>query len=249
MTLLTITVSAVLTLALTLFVVAMAARLWRYTATPSPLRIATMPAPLTRFGAGVRLGREVIFFESLFRADKLLWLFAMLFHWGLLLVLLRHLRYFLAVPPLPIVMLQPIGKLAAVAMMAGLVGLLARRFVLARVRYVTRATDIAMLVLLLALGATGLAMTVCFTPDIVVLKQYLAGLWRFDWLGLPNDFLLAAHLLLFAVLLLVAPFSKLLHAAGVFFSPTRSQCDDARERRHLAPWARSLDSRRDQVGT
>ena len=79
MTLLTITGSAVLTLALTLFVVAMAARLWRYAAAPSPLRIATMPAPLTRFGAAVRLGREVIFFESLFRADKLLWLFAMLF--------------------------------------------------------------------------------------------------------------------------------------------------------------------------
>jgi nitrate reductase gamma subunit len=241
---LTIVLSAILTLSLALFVVAMAGRLWRYAVTPAPLRIATMPAPLTRYGAALRLGREVIFFESLFRADKVLWLFAMLFHWGLLLVLLRHLRYFLAVPPVPIVMLQPVGKLAALAMMAGLIGLLIRRLVLARVRYVTRPTDVAMLVLLLALGATGLAMTFWFTPDIVVLKQYLAGLWRLDWLGLPKDFILAAHLLLFALLLLVTPFSKLLHAAGIFFSPTRNQCDDACERRHLAHWARPLDSRR-----
>ena len=59
-----------------------------------------------------------------------------------------------------------------------------------------------------------------------------------------HDVFLVGHLLLFAILLVVAPFSKLLHAAGVFFSPTRHQRDDARERRHLAPWARSFDSRR-----
>ena len=35
----------------------------------------------------------------------------------------------------------------------------------------------------------------------------------------------------------VFPFSKLLHAPGLFFSPTRNQADDSRERRHIAPWA------------
>lgn len=244
MTFLTIAVSILLTLSFAVFVVAMAGRVWRYATTPSPLRIPTMPAPFTRAGVVLRLGREVFLFESLFRADKVLWVFSMLFHWGLLLVLLRHLRYFLAVPPLPIVMLQPVGKLAAIAMMIGLVGLLVRRSVLPRVRYVSRATDMAILLLLLVLGGTGLAMTFWMTPDIVALKHYLAGLWRLDWQGLPGDSLLAAHLVLFAVLLLVAPFSKLLHAAGIFFSPTRNQRDDARERRHLAPWAKPLDSRR-----
>ena len=43
-----------------------------------------------------------------------------------------------------------------------------------------------------------------------------------------------------AALLIVFPFSKLLHAPAVFFSPTRNQADDARERRHLAPWAARL---------
>ena len=33
--------------------------------------------------------------------------------------------------------------------------------------------------------------------------------------------------------MLVFPFSKLLHAPGVFFSPTRNQVDNAREQRHL----------------
>jgi nitrate reductase gamma subunit len=49
------------------------------------------------------------------------------------------------------------------------------------------------------------------------------------------------HLLLVAALMIVFPFSKLLHAPGVFFSPTRNQPDDPRETRHLAPWAARMD--------
>ena len=33
------------------------------------------------------------------------------------------------------------------------------------------------------------------------------------------------------------PFSKLLHAPGVFFSPSRNQVDNSREKRHVAKWA------------
>ncbi|MBZ0132996.1 MAG: hypothetical protein K8F53_10330, partial [Rhodocyclaceae bacterium] len=65
-----------------------------YARTPAPLRIPTTPAPLTRAGAAVRVMREVVLFESLFKSNKWIWLFAALFHGGLLLVLLRHLRYF-----------------------------------------------------------------------------------------------------------------------------------------------------------
>jgi nitrate reductase gamma subunit len=68
---------------------------------------------------------------------------------------------------------------------------------------------------------------------------------RFDWghlQTLPVDVALLAHLLLVIALMVVFPFSKLLHAPGVFFSPTRNQVDNARERRHLAPWAAELES-------
>jgi len=65
---------------------------------------------------------------------------------------------------------------------------------------------------------------------------------RLDIRALPADPLLYAHLGLAALLMIVFPFSKLLHAPGVFFSPTRNQTDDARERRHLAPWAARLES-------
>jgi hypothetical protein len=41
--------------------------------------------------------------------------------------------------------------------------------------------------------------------------------------------------------MLIFPFSKLMHAPGLFFSPTRNQVDDPRERRHQAAWAVGLD--------
>ena len=65
---------------------------------------------------------------------------------------------------------------------------------------------------------------------------------RLDIQPLPADGPLYAHLLMVALLMIVFPVSKLLHAPGVFFSPTRNQVDNPREARHLAPWAADLDS-------
>ena len=51
---------------------------------------------------------------------------------------------------------------------------------------------------------------------------------------------LLIHLALVAALMIVFPVSKLLHAPGVFFSPTLNQVDDAREHRHVAGWSARL---------
>jgi nitrate reductase gamma subunit len=66
---------------------------------------------------------------------------------------------------------------------------------------------------------------------------------RFDIQALPADAVLYAHLMLVAALMIVFPFSKLLHAPGIFFSPTRNQADDPREHRHLSAWAAKLEGK------
>ena len=48
-------------------------------------------------------------------------------------------------------------------------------------------------------------------------------------------------LLLVTMLMIIFPFSKLLHAPGLFFSPTRNQVDNPREKRHIAEWAKGLE--------
>jgi len=213
----------------------------QYARTPAPLKIPTMPAPLGRSGVAMRLGREVVLFESLFKSNKWLWLFAMAFHLGLALVLARHLRYFQEPVWTPVVLIQPFGIHAGFAMLAGLAALLARRLMLPRIRYITNPSDILMLVLLLAIGASGMAMKHLAHTDIVAVKAFFLGLMRFQPQPLPADPLLAVHLGLVALMMIVFPFSKLLHVPGVFFSPTRNQADDARDKRHLAPWAAKLE--------
>jgi nitrate reductase gamma subunit len=75
-------------------VIGLALRIRLYARTPAPLKIPTTPAPVTRTGVVARMAKEVVFFESLFKANKWTWLFGWVFHAALLLVVLRHLRYF-----------------------------------------------------------------------------------------------------------------------------------------------------------
>ncbi len=219
----------------------LAYRIWGYWKTPAPLKIPTTPAPTTRAGVVMRMTREVVFFESLFKGNKWTWLFGWMFHFGLLLVTIRHLRYFIPHPPEILALAQPFGIYAGFAMVAGLLGLWGRRFLVDRVRYITAPSDHLMLALLVLIGLSGLTMKFVAHTDIVALKDFIQGLYTFELSPLPLDAPLLIHLFLIALLMIVFPFSKLLHAPGLFFSPTRNQVDDARERRHLAPWARRLE--------
>ncbi len=217
-------------------------RIRLYWMTPAPLKIPTTPAPTTQTGVAFRLVREVVLFESLFKANKWIWLFGWLFHFGLLVVLIRHVRYFINPVPDVIAMMQPFGVYAAFAMVAGLAGLWARRFVVPRVRYISAPSDHLMLALLMGIGLSGMAMKFYAHTDIVGVKAFFIGLMTFSWQPLPADPMLLVHLTLVLVLMLIFPFSKLLHGVGLFFSPTRNQADNPREKRHLAPWAAKLEA-------
>jgi nitrate reductase gamma subunit len=210
---------------------------WVYARTPQPLKIPIPPAPTTRRGVVLRMLLEVTLFRSLFRANKWIWLFGWLFHAALLAVLLRHLRYFTEPVWTWVALIQPVGLYAGFAMLAGLAGLWARRFLVDRVRYISSPSDHLMLALLAAIAASGLAMKYLAHTDIVALKAFFLGLMAFDWQPLPADPVLLLHLALVATLMIVFPVSKLLHAPGVFFSPSLNQVDDARERRHAAGWS------------
>ena len=243
MSLLSITYATLFYIATAVLIVGVARKIRSYAGTPAPLKIPTTPAPTTTTGVALRMTREVVFFESLFKASKWTWLFGWLFHAALLLVLLRHLRYFQQPVWTPIVWLQAFGIYAGFAMVAGLAGLWARRWWVDRVRYISTPSDHLHLALLLAIGLTGLGMRFVAPTDIVAVKAFMLGLMRFDLQPLPADPLLLLHLTLVALLMLIFPISKLMHAPGLFFSPTRNQSDNSREVRHLAAWASVADKK------
>ena len=212
-----------------------------YARTPAPLKIPTTPAPTTSGGVVLRMLREVTLFESLFKANLWIWLFGFMFHVALALVLLRHLRYFTE-PMWPwVIWIQPFGIYGGLAMVAGLAALWGRRFLVERIRYISTVSDHLMLALLIGVGISGLSMKFVVHTDIISVKEFFLGLMRFDLQPLPVQPLLFVHLTLVALLIAIFPYSKLLHAPGLFFSPGRNQADDSRERRHLAPWAAELE--------
>lgn len=229
-----------------ILVVGVARKIFIFARTPQPLKIPTTPAPTTRAGVWWRMIREVTVFESLFKSNKWIWLFGWVFHMCLFAELAWHLRYFTQPVPVVITWLQWFVVFTGLGFVAGLAGLWARRFLVDRVRYISNPSDHLMLALLMAIGLSGLGMKYLARTDIVAVKAFFLGLLRFDWQPLPADPALLVHLTLVATLMIVFPVSKLLHAPGVFFSPTRNQVDNPREKRWTAGW--SAESKPGQAG-
>lgn len=240
-------------LAMVILVVGVTNKIVQYMRVPAPLKIAVTPAPLTRGGVAYRFFTEVVLFNSLFRATKWTWIFGWIFHLSLLLAFFRHLRYIISPnsflwPLVNLEVVQSFGKYAGFAMLFGLGGLLARRFFVDRVRYISSPSDYLMLVLIMLIGATGLMMSFADEVgisgiDIVQLKAFIMGLFLLDWQNLPSDLVLLAHLTMVLFLMMIFPISKLIHAPGLFFAPTRYQVDNPREKRHMSDWGAAIEEK------
>ncbi len=250
------TLIAMLLVLATLFMLGGIARKVRqYHATPAPLKIPVTPAPKSTGGVVLRLAKEVVLFAALFRASKWTWLFGWLFHVSLAVAFIRHLRYIIdpdgpfgfMMPVIGLWIVQLAGQYAAFGMLIGLGGLLARRFLVARVRYISAPSDYLMLLLIMAIAFSGFLMSFVpgFSVDIVAVKVFMLGILTFNLQELPEGTALLAHLLLVALLGFILPISKLLHIPGVFYAPTRNQVDNPREKRHIVDWAKPLDEIRE----
>jgi nitrate reductase gamma subunit len=215
-----------------------------------------------------RMALEVLAFRSLFRnlrtelvkdpdnpegarlihwSYKWLWLGAIAFHYAFLVVILRHLRFFMEPVPYPITLLTdvdgffqffvPAVYLSGIVMVVAVAYLLARRLTNPSMRYISLAADYFPLLLILGIGTTGILMRYFFKTDVVAVKQLALGLVTLHPVVPPNlSSLFFAHLFLVSVLFAYFPFSKLMHAPGVFMSPTRNLACNNRWVRHVNPW-------------
>ncbi len=179
--------------------------------------------------------------------EKWLWLAALAFHWSFLIVLLRHGRFFLDPPPTFATRLAaidgffqvgvPVLYVTDVVLLAGLGYLLLRRVIDARMRYLSLFQDYFALYLLIGLAGSGVLLRYFVRTDIVAVKELALGLVTFAPV-VPAQIgpLFFLHLFLLSVLIAYFPFSKLVHMAGVFLSPTRNLANTNRVRRHVNPW-------------
>jgi len=213
--------------------------------------------------AGVigRMALEVFLFRSLFRNTRLylydrrpvyssakwLWFFALLFHWSLLVIILRHMRFFIE-PVTPLInglaaidgffdIAIPTFFLSDAAILVALSFLFVRRAFVPQLRYISLFTDYFAVALILGVAITGILMRNFFPVDIEEVKTMALGWVTFTpYVPKGMSALFYIHLLLVSALLAWFPFSKLMHIGGVFLSPTRNMANDSRMKRHINPW-------------
>ena len=205
-------------------VVAAAGLAWKTVAwvrAPVPLPMPLPPAPATWTGVVLGMLREGLLFATLFRASRWTWLFGWVFHAALLLVLVRHAWLFVEPVPAWLGPLLGAGRWLSAALLASLAGLLARRIFVARVRYVSVPSDYLMLVLVLAIAGSGAWLGHVDPRSLPAAREFALGLVRLEARPLPVDPVLWLHLATAGLLVVLLPFSKLLHAPGVLLSPTR----------------------------
>jgi nitrate reductase gamma subunit len=222
-------------ISLGVFLLGVLYRFYGWLKIPVPLRIVTTPAPKTRTGVILRILGDVVWFPNLFKADKPLWAAGWTFHVLLWLVLLRHLRYFFYPVPSWVEGIQTLGLYAGYFLPLPLAFLLARRLVAERTLYISILGDYFALFLLLGISVSGILLGVFFRTYIVDVKALALGLVHFKPVLAEFHWLFALHFLLVLVLLIYFPFSKLMHAGGVFLSPTRNQRANF-EKRFVNPW-------------
>jgi len=219
----------------TIFILGVFYRIWVWVKTPVPLRIVTTPAPQTRKGVAWRLAGDALWFPNLFQADRLLWAAGWLFHLALWLVLLRHLRYFLYPVPGWVAGIQTPGLYAGYFIPFPLALLLARRLLIDRTLYISILGDFFALILLLAITVSGVLLQVFSRTYLIDVKALILGLLHFQPFIPQAHWVFYLHFLLVMVLLIYFPFSKLMHAGGLFLSPSRNQRANFEER-FVNPW-------------
>lgn len=265
------------------FLVGFSYRVLRWAWVPVPFRITTtcgqqkslpwikqahLDNPSTAWGALGRMTLEVLLFRSLFRnsrarlvsgklafrEDQWLWLGALAFHWSLLIILLRHLRFFLQPIPRLVNAVERLDGILQIGLphlyisdllFAGaLAYLIARRLHDPVLRFVSLFSDYFVLFLLSGIALSGLLMRFVIRADLIMVKQFALGLASLHpHEAAPASAVFIIHLLLVSTLAGYFPASKLVHMAGALLSPTRNLPNNNRAQRHINPWNAPVTTR------
>jgi len=263
--------------AVVLFVAGFIYRVLKWASSPVPFHIPTVcgqqkslpwikadniDSPYTSGGVVKRLALDILFFRPLLKNEKveieaphrllfktstLLWLGALAFHWSLLIIILRHLRFFLEPVPTVLVVLQrldsilqnlmPIIYISDVVILIALAYLLLRRVIFPQVRYISLPSDYFVLLGIAGIVISGILMRLIYKVDLVQVKEWIMAMIRFRPVP-PKGVNLLFYIHLFFVSLLLAyfPLSKLMHMPGIFLSPTKNLRNTSRNDRHINPW-------------
>jgi nitrate reductase gamma subunit len=235
------------------------------------IKHAQFDCPVTKWQVVVRMALEILTFRSLFRNTRMklkeagrlayqleifLWVGALAFHYALLAVLFRHLRFFIEPVPFLVQLVENIDSffrveiiypafkfglpnvyISGFVLIAAVGYLFLRRLFVRPAKYISLASDYFPLFLIFGIALSGIFMRYITKIDVTAAKELAMGLVTFRPV-IPEGVsaLFYVHIFFVSILLAYFPFSKLMHLGGIFLSPTRNMTTDTRARRHINPW-------------
>jgi nitrate reductase gamma subunit len=147
---------------------------------------------------------DIVFFGRLFKGGAALWFGEWIFHFAFLLVMLRHLRFFLNPVPDWVWWAQTPGLIAGYILPLSLVYILAVRLLTKFEKYASTA-NVLLLGLVLIISSTGVLMHGWFKLDVVETKLFVLGILSMKQVALPDSLLFATHFVLVLVLVVFLP--------------------------------------------
>jgi nitrate reductase gamma subunit len=178
------------------------ALLW-WKAVTRPASIAG-PAQPSSVKAWALSARDVVFFWRLLKVNPALWLGEWTFHMSFLLVIMRHLRYFLSPVPEWVWWFQIPGLIAGYILPLSLLYIYIVRLSSVREKYSSPA-NMMLLALLFVISSVGLLMVTLHGTDVVAVKLFTIGILRVTPATVPDSILFLLHLSLVLILIPLLP--------------------------------------------
>lgn len=199
---------------------------WLDTPSPMPLSITY---PKSRGEQIKNVANEMLFFPTLLKNDRNLWIGAWPFHVALAFIIIGHLRLF---SELPDKMLLAVGfsaagidtlsavsgKAVGILIVITLIYLLVRRYTQPTVREMSNLADYLVILLLLAIVTAGNYMRFAMEIDVAEYRTFLGTIFALSPAAPPENPVFILHLFLVQMLLIMLPFSKIIHPVGIFFT-------------------------------
>ena len=157
-----------------------------------------------------------VFFTGLYKRDKVLWLGSWSLHLGLFLVIVAHVRVILP-PNLDPICLR-VALIGSGLMTISGIYLLLRRIIVQRVREITDFRDYLAEFILLFFSLTAFLMVLDGGISSEALRHYVYSLSTGAAAVIEVQRIFVWHMLAAQLLLIVIPFSHLLHLGGIFLS-------------------------------
>lgn len=213
----------------TILVAGLLYRLGRWASARIVHNIVLTPTPPTVGGAAFKYATETLLFRSMFKSDKSLWAGAWFMHIALLSIIGGHVlgftflgeqfKYIGTTPELSVYLSDLLGTTMGVVIWVALIYLLYRRLAIAEVKLVSNAGDYLMLLLIIVIVTLGNIMRLvpAYGTEYEVARTFFIQFGTFQAIEYAHfNIVFILHLLAVQLLLIIFPFSKLLHSVGMF---------------------------------